>query len=171
MKIVTKSFLAPLLAAGLALGHTTSALSQATDSATSLITLQFDTIISIDNVDPITISNPMPGNSATGDDRFCVAGNGFSTYGITFQNDGTDPTYSLIGSDGTSITYSVVYQNDGVIPQQANAGVPITNNTLQASNCANDNATFFISIPVTEWEPNQSSAPFSGTLRITVEAE
>ncbi|WP_444922081.1 hypothetical protein ACJJID_07075 [Microbulbifer sp. CnH-101-G] len=171
MKVVTNRFMASILATGITLGYTTSALSQTTDSATSLVTLQFDTIITIDNVDPITISNPMPGNSATGDDRFCVAGNGFSTYGITFQNDGTDPTYRLIGTDGTSISYSVVYQNDGGFPQQANAGITIANNVLQASSCPNDNATFFISIPANEWEPNQASAPFSGTLLITVESE
>ncbi|WP_444883141.1 hypothetical protein [Microbulbifer sp. PSTR4-B] len=171
MRIVTANFLAPIVVTGLAIGFTPSALSQATDSATSLITLQFDTTITIDNVDPITISNPTPGNDAIAEDRFCVAGNGFSLYGITFENDGADPTYSLIGSDGTSISYGVVYQNDGALPESAPAGQAITNNVLQASNCADDNATFVIIIPENQWEPNQASAPFSGTLRITVEAE
>ncbi|WP_299589453.1 hypothetical protein [uncultured Microbulbifer sp.] len=171
MKISILKLLTSIAAAGLAICSATPALSQATDTATSMITLQFNENIIIQNVDPVTISDPTPGTPAIGSDRFCVAGSGFSTYSITFQNNGTDPSFSIVGSGGVSISYDMLYENDGQVPVTVVAGAPIPNNILQATNCSNDNATFDIIIPENEWEPNQAFAPFTGTLLITVESE
>ncbi len=51
------------------------------------------------------------------------------------------------------------------------AGIPIPNNVIQATNCADNNGTSDIIIPKNQRDPGQSFDPFTGTLLITVESE
>ncbi|WP_444898648.1 hypothetical protein ACJJIX_14395 [Microbulbifer sp. VAAC004] len=157
----------------LAMGATNTALSQATDSETSMITLTFSDFIIIENVDPVTIADPMPGTDAMGSDTFCVAASGFGSFSITFANVGSDPTFLLQSSNGTGpISYNVAYANStGGPAQPVMAGIPLPGQGIQASNCFNDNARFDIDIPFSEWDMRQQDGPFTGTLLITVEGQ
>ncbi|GAB2897151.1 hypothetical protein ACCI51_17575 [Microbulbifer echini] len=173
MNIFNPKLLTSAIITSLALGTATPALSQATDSATSMITLLFNEVIDIANVDAVTITDPILGTDAMGSDAFCVSGSGFSTFSITFANAGTDPAFFLLSSNGTpEIPYDVGFSNSvtgqGTI---ALAGVPLTGNTLNSSNCINDNARFDIFIPFSIWDGRQADGPFIGTLMITVESE
>ncbi|WP_444919503.1 hypothetical protein ACJJID_10885 [Microbulbifer sp. CnH-101-G] len=174
MKIIAPKLLASLAAAGLAFGFATTALSQVSDSAQSMITLTVNEFIVIEDVDNINL-NPSPGQDAQQTDFFCVAGSGFSTFSITFEGvgTGTGSPFLLQGMGSTTLGYQVNFLNatSGPAPTAAMPGIPITNNTLQASNCADNNALFNILIPSFQWEPVAGMAPFMGTLMITVESE
>ncbi|WP_299587020.1 hypothetical protein [uncultured Microbulbifer sp.] len=172
MNIHTSKLIFLIVVISMAMSAAIPALS-ATDQESSAITLQFNENIIIDNVDPVTISDPTPGDFALGTDSFCVAGTGFSTFGITFANAGTDPSFFLISSNGTSpIMYDVLFSNStGGIATPVTAGVPRQGLMLQASDCANNNARFDIAIPFSDWGGRESDGPFTGTLVITVESE
>ncbi|MCO1336921.1 hypothetical protein MO867_21570 [Microbulbifer sp. OS29] len=172
MENFIRNSLLPAATLLLALGTVSETLA-ATDSAQSEITLQFNETIQIERVDNITISDPIPGQAAQGTDTFCVAGSGFSTFSITFANLGTDPTFFLSGSAGARVDYDVLFLNSttGPAPTLVMPGIPLNNQTLQASNCADDNARFNILIFPGQWEPVQNFAPFTGTLMITVASE
>ncbi|WP_299585977.1 hypothetical protein [uncultured Microbulbifer sp.] len=179
MKIFTPKLLTSIAAASLALGSATTALSQVSDSEISMITLTFMQNIDIAFVDPVTIADPTPGFPAAGEDTFCVAGTGFSTFSITFSNpDPTDPGFVLQPAvAGTPpIFYEVFFKNDlspglgmPVAPDS-----PIPGNLVQTSVCAapaDDNAKFDIEIPFFEWDGRQSEGPFTGMLELTVVSE
>ncbi|WP_444898643.1 hypothetical protein ACJJIX_14420 [Microbulbifer sp. VAAC004] len=179
MKVFTPKLSASIAAAGIALGSSTSALSQVTDSETSMITLTFMEMIDIAFVDNITIADPTPGDPAVGLDFFCVAGTGFSTFSINFVNPTTTgPDFLLNSANGSGpIMYNVFFKNDlspgpglPVTPD-----VPIPGNALQASACTapstDDNAKFDVEIPFPEWNGREGDGPFMGLLEITVTAE
>ncbi|WP_444904328.1 hypothetical protein ACJJIU_04540 [Microbulbifer sp. CnH-101-E] len=168
----SKMFLS-IASACLAMGAANTALSQATDSETSMITLTFSNFIIIENVDPVTIADPVPGTDAMGSDTFCVAASGFGSFSITFANVGSDPTFLLQSSNGTpAIPYNVGYANStGGPAQPVMAGIPLGGQGIQASNCLNDNARFDIDIPATVWNGREPDGPFTGTLLITVEGQ
>ncbi|WP_444888519.1 hypothetical protein [Microbulbifer sp. JMSA008] len=179
MKVFTPKLLASIVAAGIALGSSSSALSQATDFETSMITLTFTETIDIAFVDPVTISDPTPGDPAVGVDFFCVAGTGFSTFSIEFFNPAaTGPDFLLESANATPpIMYDVFFKNDltpgpGLMVTPA---VPIPGNALQASVCAtpaaDDNAKFDIVIPGPIWTGREADGPFTGLLQIMVTAE
>ncbi|WP_444904330.1 hypothetical protein ACJJIU_04550 [Microbulbifer sp. CnH-101-E] len=172
----SKTFLSTALFS-LTLCSATSALSQATDSAQSMITLTYMDAIQIANVDNVPIQAPPAGSGdfAAGSDVFCVAGTGsFTSFGITFANAGTDPSFFLQPSvaGASPMTYEVFFSNStqgqGTM---VTAGVPVQGNVIQANNCADDNARFDVRIPPAEWEGRAGDAPFMGMLVITVEAE
>ncbi|WP_444898647.1 hypothetical protein ACJJIX_14400 [Microbulbifer sp. VAAC004] len=179
MKIFTAKLMASIVTAGIALGSSTSALSQATDSETSMITLTFTENIDIAFVDPVTIADPTPGDPAVGVDFFCVAGTGFSTFSINFVNPAaTGPDFILMPSvTGTlPISYNVFFKNDTApgpgVPVTPN--VPIPGNLIQTSACPDptfDNARFDIEIPFAEWGGREGDGPFTGMLELTVTAE
>ncbi|WP_444910083.1 hypothetical protein [Microbulbifer sp. TRSA005] len=172
----SKTFLSTALFS-LTLCSATSALSQATASAQSTITLNYGNAIQIENVDNVPIQAPPPnsGMDATGSDTFCVAGTGtFTTFSITFANAGSDPNFFLTPSaaGANTMLYEVAFSNS----TQGQGGlvqpdVPVTGNLLQANNCANDNARFDIAIPPAQWEGRAADSPFMGTLVIMVAAE
>ncbi|WP_445356836.1 hypothetical protein ACJJIO_02855 [Microbulbifer sp. TRSA005] len=179
MKIFTPKLLASIAAAGIALGSSSTALSQATDFEISMITLTFMETIDIAFVDPVTIADPVAPNPAVGVDFFCVAGTGFNNFTIEFFNPSTTgPDFRLESANATGpIFYNVFFKNDlspGFgIPVTPN--MPIPGNMLQASVCANpgvdDNAKFDIEIPFFEWDLRQGDGPFTGMLQLTVTAE
>ncbi|WP_444890805.1 hypothetical protein [Microbulbifer sp. DLAB2-AA] len=173
MKILKKKLFTSIIVAGLTLGSTNVALSQAMDSDTSIITLTFSNFIIIDNVDAVTIADPTPGTDAMGSDLFCVAASGFGSFSITFQNVGSDPAFLLQSNNGTPpIPYNVGYANStGGPAQPVMAGMPLGGQGIQASNCQNDNARFDIDIPATVWNGREPDGPFTGTLLITVQGQ
>ncbi|WP_444898645.1 hypothetical protein ACJJIX_14410 [Microbulbifer sp. VAAC004] len=149
-------------------------LSQAQGSGQSLISFAINEFITIEDVDDINL-NPTPGAPAQGTDLFCVAGDGFPAFSIIFTGlgTGTGTPFILRGRQGAVLNYQVSFQNatSGGAPIAALPGVPITNNTLQANNCMNNNALFNVLVPASEWEPVAGMAPFRGRLLITVESE
>ncbi|WP_444885523.1 hypothetical protein [Microbulbifer sp. PSTR4-B] len=149
-------------------------LSQAQGSGQSIISFTINEFITIEDVDNINL-NPTPGAPAQGTDLFCVAGDGFPAFSIIFTGLGTGPgtPFTLRGRQGAELNYQVSFLNatSGGAPIAALPGVPITNNTLQANNCMNNNALFNVLVPASEWEPVAGMAPFRGRLLITVESE
>ncbi|GAB2897211.1 hypothetical protein ACCI51_17550 [Microbulbifer echini] len=179
MKIFTPKLLTSIAAASLALGSATTALSQVSDSEISMITLTFMQNIDIAFVDPVTIADPTPGFPAVGEDTFCVAGTGFSTFSITFSNpDPGAPGFELQSAvaGAPPIFYEVFFKNDlspgfgvPVAPES-----PLLGNLIQTSVCADptsDNAKFNIEIPFPEWDGRESEGPFTGMLELTVVSE
>ncbi|QFT55668.1 hypothetical protein [Microbulbifer sp. THAF38] len=158
----------------LALGSSTSALSQVSDSAQSMITLTVNEFITIENVGNINLA-PMQGQAAQQTDFFCVAGSGFTQFSITFAGvgTGTGNPFTLQGTGTSTLNYQVSFLNatSGPAPTLVQPNVPVMNNTLQAVNCADDNALFNIFIPASAWEPVADMAPFMGTLMLTVESQ
>ncbi|WP_444885524.1 hypothetical protein [Microbulbifer sp. PSTR4-B] len=172
----SKTFLSTALFS-LTLCSATSALSQTTASAQSMITLSYMNAIQIDNVDNVPIQAPPAGSgdNAFGSDTFCVAGTGgFNMFGIRFEQPGSDPNFllqsSVAGANPMSYEVGFVNSTQGQ-SQMVQAGQTVSGNILQANNCADDNARFDITIPPAQWEGRAAEGPFMGALLITVMAE
>ncbi|WP_444932200.1 hypothetical protein ACJJIF_10680 [Microbulbifer sp. SSSA002] len=162
-------FISTLLAANSATAET--------DSANSQITLTFSTIVNINlsEVDNLVIADPTPGQDAVGIDPFCISGDGFNTFSITFEsNDGnSDPIFML--TDGNiSIPYDVAFANSltGSFTPVIST-VTLSGNSINAQDCTNNNARFSITIPNLVWNnPTITNAgPYYDTLLITVASE
>ncbi|WP_444888516.1 hypothetical protein [Microbulbifer sp. JMSA008] len=181
MKNTALKSLIPIVAAGIAFISPTFALSQATDSETSMITLTFTENIDIAFVDNLDLVAPPSGTPQPilAEDTFCVAGVGFNFFSITFTNPASATgDFQLMPSvAGTApINYEVFFKNDTSpgpgVPVTPNA--PIGGNMIQATSCPDisfNNAKFDIEIPFSQWDGRDADSPFTGMLQITVVAE
>ncbi|WP_444890804.1 hypothetical protein [Microbulbifer sp. DLAB2-AA] len=183
MKILSQKVLASIATAALALGSTTSVLSQ-TDTEFSTITLNYMTvpiidIAFVDNLDLLAPPDGTPG-PIVDDDTFCVSGMGFTLFSIVFRNP-NNPTGGPFELDSSvpgesPIFYEVFFKNDtspgpGMMVFPDN---PVFGNLIQTAMCMDptmDNAKFDISIPNAEWTGRAAGAPFVGVLEIMVMAE
>ncbi|WP_444919504.1 hypothetical protein ACJJID_10890 [Microbulbifer sp. CnH-101-G] len=159
----------------LALGSSTSALSQNMDTETSVIQLIFNQapFIDIANVGNVDIIDPTVGTDATGSDDFCVGGT-FGAYIITFTNP-MGPDFTLMSSNGSpDLPYNVNFFNMiGGPGQSVTPGNPIPNNPVLDTLCDATvvNSRFVVDIPSTVWDGRQNDGPFTGMLELTVEGQ
>ncbi|GAA5446098.1 hypothetical protein Misp06_04307 [Microbulbifer sp. NBRC 101763] len=162
------------VAAGLLFSASTTSMA-AGASADSTITLSITPAIEISGVEDILITVDDLGDSAEGDDTFCVAGFGFSKFSITFQSDNTDSdtAFNLKGN-GIDVGYSVGFVNDtSNLYQEVTSGTPVTNLDRQAASCGSDNAHFQVTVDQNEWQQADvlNGTTYTDILEITVASE
>lgn len=109
-----------------ALGSVTPAISQSTDSATTVISVQLAQSVTLDSVEDIDLV-ALPGEYG-GSDEICLSST-LGAYSITFTGNGAGGAFQLTNSvTGDTVGYALTWTNtaDSTGPFTATAGVPLT---------------------------------------------